>query len=96
MTRQSAQKASFKVRVQPGSSTNQIVGYQKDVLLLRVTAAPAKGQANTATVALLAEALGVAKTQVRIVRGHTSRNKVVTVQALTIDEARRLLSPIAS
>ena len=96
MTRQSVKKASFKVKVQPGASTNQIVGYREDVLLLRVTAPPAKGQANAATVALLAEALGVAKTQVRIVRGHASRDKVVTVEALTTEEAQRLLSAKAS
>ena len=86
------QGANIKVKVQPRPSRNQIVGYREDVVHLRVTAAPAKGQANAATVALLAEALGVAKSRVRIVRGHTARDKVVMVEALTAEEVRRLLS----
>ena len=96
MTHRLGNIASIKVKVQPGASTNSIVGYLEDILVLRVTAPPAKGQANAATVALLAGALGVTKSQVRIVRGHGSRDKLVTVQSLTTEEAQGLLSAKAS
>ena len=58
---------------------------------LRVTAAPDKGRANAAVVSLLAEALGVARSKVRIVRGQTSRDKVVTVESLCPEEVRRII-----
>ena len=68
-----------------------MVGYREGVLQLRVTAPPDKGRANAAVVSMLAQALGVAKSRVRIVRGQTSRNKVVTVESLSPEEVRGIL-----
>jgi uncharacterized protein (TIGR00251 family) len=91
MGQQLQPKANIRVKVQPRASSNQVVGYRGDVLVLRVTAPPVRGQANVATVSLLAEALGVARSRVRIVRGHASREKVVVVESLTAEEAQRRL-----
>ncbi|MBQ11457.1 MAG: hypothetical protein CMJ45_07905 [Planctomyces sp.] len=82
---------NFPVKVQPKASRDQVVGYRDGVLQLRVTAPPDKGRANAAVVALLAEALGVAKSRVRIVRGQTSRDKVLTVESLTSEDVRGIL-----
>ena len=68
-----------------------MVGYREGVLQLRVTAHPDKGLANAAVLSMLAQALGVAKSTVRIVRGQTSRNKVVTVESLSPEEVRGIL-----
>ena len=68
-----------------------MVGYREGVLQLRVTAPPDKGRANAAVLSMLAQALGVAKSTVRIVRGQTSRNKVVTVESLSPEEVRGIL-----
>ena len=91
MDQQPGPKAGFPVKVQPKASTDQVVGYRAGVLQLRVTAPPDRGRANAAVVSLLAKALGVAKSKVRIIRGQTSRDKVVTVESLTPEEVRGLL-----
>ncbi|GHS97010.1 UPF0235 protein [Bacteroidia bacterium] len=44
-----------------------------------VTAAPADGAANRAVIKLLAEHLGVAKSKIRIIRGETSRDKLMEI-----------------
>lgn len=49
---------------------------------VRVTAAPEGGKANAATEKVLAERLGIAKSMVRVVRGHASRIKHVEVQGM--------------
>tara|TARA_B100000408_G_C10271993_1_gene212254 strand:+ start:647 stop:916 length:270 start_codon:yes stop_codon:yes gene_type:complete len=82
---------NFPVKVQPKASRDQVVGYRDGVLQLRVTAPPDKGRASAAVVALLADALGVAKSRVRIVRGQSSRDKVVTVESLTPEDVRGIL-----
>jgi uncharacterized protein (TIGR00251 family) len=82
---------NFPVKVQPKASRDQVVGYRDGVLQLRVTAPPDKGRANAAVVALLADALGVAKSRVRIVRGQSSRDKVLTVESLTPEDVRGIL-----
>ena len=75
------------VRVQPRARRNEVVGWQGDVLRVRVTAAPADGAANRAVTDLLAEVLGVAASRIALVRGAASRDKLFRVE--------RLLAPVA-
>lgn len=58
---------------------------------MRVTAAPDDGKANAAVCKVLADALGVPKTSVRVVRGQTARTKQVEVDTLTADEVAERL-----
>ncbi|MFH1049146.1 MAG: DUF167 domain-containing protein [Patescibacteria group bacterium] len=44
-----------------------------------VTAAPEKGKANKKMIELLAEYFKVSKSQIRIVKGEISRNKIVEI-----------------
>jgi len=66
-----------------------VAGYDEDTLRLRVTAPPTDGKANAGVIALLAKTLGVSKSKLQIVRGQSSRNKLVSVDTLTGEEARR-------
>ena len=91
MAKQPGPMNNFPVKVQPKASRGQVVGYRDGVLQLRVTAPPDKGRANAAVVALLADALGVAKSRVRIVRGQSSRDKVLAVESLTQEDVRGIL-----
>ena len=50
-------------------------------MAVKVTAIPDKGKANDAVIALLAKAIGVAKSSFNLVGGETSRNKVFAVVA---------------
>ena len=77
------------VRVQPKASRNQVDGFEDGTLRLRVTAPPADGKANTGVIALLAKTLGVSKSRLEIVQGHSSRNKVVSIDTLSEQEVRR-------
>jgi len=47
---------------------------------VRVTATPEKGKANEKVIKLLAKHFKVAKSQVKIIRGLTSRNKTVEIE----------------
>jgi uncharacterized protein (TIGR00251 family) len=84
--------ASITVRVTPGASRDAVVGWQGDVLRLRVAAPPQRGKANEAVLRLLATALGVERRRLRIVRGEISRQKVVSVDGLDEAEIRARLS----
>lgn len=85
------ESCTIKVRVQPKSSRNQVDGFQDGALRVRVTAAPTEGQANAAVIALLAKTLGVSKSRLEIIRGYSSRDKVVSVDTLTDQEVRQKL-----
>jgi uncharacterized protein (TIGR00251 family) len=83
--------ATIRIRVQPGARRNEVLGFQADVLRLRVTAPPQEGRANRGVVELLAEKLNVAKADVRILRGHRSRDKLVSIEGLDSARVRALL-----
>lgn len=68
------------VRVNPRSSTNEVAGYDATgALKVRVTAPPADGKANEAVIRLLADAFGVPKSAVTVVRGASARLKLVEI-----------------
>jgi uncharacterized protein len=79
------------VRATPKAGRNEIAGRRADgALLVRVTAAPENGRANAAVCGLVAKALGVPKGAVRIVRGDTSRDKVLEVEGADEADLRNL------
>lgn len=85
----------ISVKVIPRSRKNSVeleVGEEGERLKVRLTAPPVDGAANEALVALLAERLGVPKRQVVIVRGATSRQKVVEVVGLNLADVRQRLA----
>ena len=86
---------TLQVRVQPKASRSQVDGLEEGTLRLRVTAAPTDGQANTGVIALLAKTLGISKSKLQIIRGQRSRDKVVSVDTLTRQEARRRIEAAA-
>ncbi len=85
--------AYLKVRVTPGARQQRLAGWQGDVLLLRVRAAPERGRANEAACRLLAEKLGLPPGRVVLARGAASRDKLVFVEGLSEDEVRQRLRP---
>ena len=82
----------FRIRVVPRASRCEAVGIQDDALKLRITAPPVEGKANEACIALLAELLGVKKTQVAIISGHASRTKTVAVEGVKAKEIAALIA----
>jgi len=84
------------VRVVPRAKRNEIVGVEGGVLKVRITAPPVRGKANEALVEFLAQALGVRKRQMEIVRGQRARSKTIRVRGLSEKEARKRLGNLAT
>ena len=87
--------ARLKLHVIPGAREERIVGWQGQSLRLKVRARPEKGRANEAVIRLLANHLRLPRASLSIVRGATSRDKLVKVDGLSEDQLRTLLDPPA-
>jgi uncharacterized protein YggU (UPF0235/DUF167 family) len=81
------------VRVQPGAHRSGPAGSWNGLPRLAVRAAPHEGQANEAVRRLVAELFGLAPSSVDLVRGHSSRTKVLRL-SLTLAEAGARLAPL--
>lgn len=84
---------TLSIRVQPNASRNEIVGWLDDgSLKIRIQTPPQDGKANKALIAFLAKELGVSKNQISILRGETSRQKVIAIDQLSHTQLQRLPS----
>jgi uncharacterized protein len=83
--------ADLPVRLQPRARRDEIVGERDGAIVIRVTAPPVDGKANAALCRLIAKTAGVAPSRVEIVRGHTTRDKLVRVEGVEIDALRTAL-----
>jgi uncharacterized protein (TIGR00251 family) len=77
--RRDGERVTFTIRVTPRAAANSVGGERDGALLVRVSAPPVEGKANDAVVALLAKALGLPNSAVRIERGTAARTKRVSV-----------------
>ena len=70
----------LSVVVTPGAKAERVERLDDTQLRVTVTEPPREGRANAAVVGAVARFLGVPVSHVRIVRGLTSRRKVVEVR----------------
>ncbi|MDB5214752.1 MAG: hypothetical protein JWO86_2679 [Myxococcaceae bacterium] len=71
----------FEVHAKPRAKKSKIVGERGDAVEIALAAPPVDGAANEELVRLLAEVLGVPKRDIELVRGDTSRAKLVAVHS---------------
>lgn len=69
---------TIAVRATPKAAKNAII-LRDGTIRVNVTVAPEGGKANAAVQKLLAKAMGVPKSRLRLIRGETARDKVFSV-----------------
>ena len=83
------------VRAHAGARQNAITGTHAGMLRVAVTAAPEKGKANRAIVAVLSKALGVPKSAIELVAGETSPRKRFLVAGGDVGKLRAAIERLA-
>jgi uncharacterized protein (TIGR00251 family) len=72
----------FAVRLTPRSTVERVEDATDGVLKVRVMAPAVEGSANASLIRLLADELGIARRDVRIVAGASSRQKLVVIDGV--------------
>lgn len=72
----------IKVKITANSRKNEIVGWQSNVLKIKIAATPQKGKANKVLTSFLAKEWNIAKNNIKIVRGERSRLKVLDISGI--------------
>ena len=76
----------LSVKLQPRASTNEIGDALANELRIKVTAPPVDAAANEALLKLLAQQLNCPRNRVDLVRGHTSRHKMVKLYGFKVED----------
>jgi hypothetical protein len=88
--------ARIAVRVAPGAAATSVVGRHGEAWKVRVTQPAESGRANEAVVRLLADTFSVPSRDVAVVAGRTSRDKIVAVTGLDLDQANAALARVST
>lgn len=84
----------LQVLLQPRASRNRIVSRQGDAIKIQVHAPPVEGAANAALIELLATTLAVPRRAIRIVRGTSSRTKLVEIHSHDLADCQQRLEAV--
>ena len=76
----------LQVRVRPRARVNRVEVSDLGEVRVHVTEAPEGGKANRAVVAAIAKALGVPKSGVGVIRGRTTRDKLLEIDGVASAE----------
>ncbi|HEU4784886.1 MAG TPA: DUF167 family protein [Ktedonobacterales bacterium] len=90
--REDEARLTVAVRVTPRARRNALT-LEGETLRAWLTAPPVDGAANAALLALLAERLGLPKRAVTLLRGESSREKLVAIEGISAEEFRKRLAP---
>jgi uncharacterized protein len=92
MFQQTNHGISFKVKVVPKSSRNEIVGWEDEELKVKLAAVPEKGEANAELIDYLSEILNIGKSKIKLVKGEKSRRKRICITGLTEEQIKASLA----
>ena len=74
----------YSVKVKPGARTDEVFR-EGEILIIKTKEPPREGRANTAVIRLAAQFFKVPRSEVRIVSGLASRNKVIEISGTQDD-----------
>jgi uncharacterized protein (TIGR00251 family) len=87
-----ASSCTLAIKAIPNAPRSEVVGWLGEALKVKVHAPPVEGRANEALCEFLADTLGLPRRAVRVLRGDTSRQKVVRIDGLSLAEAKSRLN----
>ncbi len=70
----------IQVKVKPKSKKEEVKKVSEDTYEVKVNAPPEGGKANERLIEILSKHFKVPKSSIKILRGHTSRNKLVEIK----------------
>jgi hypothetical protein len=79
---------TLAIKAIPNAPRSEVIGWLGDALKVKVHAPPVEGRANAVLCEFLAETLGLPRRAVTVLRGDTSRQKIIRVDGLSLAEVR--------
>jgi uncharacterized protein (TIGR00251 family) len=81
-----SEHVTLRLRILPGARRNEVIGWYGGAVKVRCQAPALDGRANEAVIGFLADIVGLRRSDVVIVNGLRSREKVIEFRGLRADE----------
>jgi len=81
----------LEVKITPNASKNEILRWEENRLVIKIQGVPEKGTVNKNLIDFLAKALKIAKSQIKIVAGRTSRLKKLNIQGISLEDLNKIM-----
>lgn len=85
---------TLAIKVIPNAPRTEIIGWLGDALKIKVHAPPVEGKANDALCDFLADHFNLPRRAVTVLRGDTSRQKLIRLDGVTLVQLRDRLPPV--
>ncbi|MBC7371555.1 MAG: YggU family protein [Bdellovibrionaceae bacterium] len=85
------QGAKLNVFIQPNASKNEIIGPHNGALKIKIQTPPVDGKANEELIKFLSKILEHPKKNIVILKGETSRSKLVLITGLGLEQIKQKL-----
>ncbi|MCL2615737.1 MAG: DUF167 domain-containing protein [Dehalococcoidia bacterium] len=85
----------ISAHVTPGAKANAVTGFKEGEWRIKIAAPPVDGKANEKLVEFLCSVLNLNKSAVSIIKGHSSRRKLIRVDGLPDEQINACLSALA-
>jgi hypothetical protein len=85
----------FEVHAKPRAKKSRVVGIRGEALEVAIAAPPIDGAANEELIRFMGKLLGIPRRDIQLVRGDSSREKLLAISGLSIVEVEaRLLAAV--
>ena len=96
MSRRSGEKKDeliFRIRVRPSASRNEIKGLHGEAFKIDINAPPIRGKANRECIKFLANKLKIPKSDIEIISGLKSNDKLIKIKGISKEKLLKALCP---
>ncbi len=82
----------LEIKVKPRSLEDKIIIFKKpNFLEIALKAKPEKNQANESLLKFLSNLIGISKNQIKILKGKTSKNKLIKIEKIEEIQLKKVL-----
>lgn len=86
-----SKSCTIAIKAIPNAPRSEVIGWLGDALKIKVHAPPVEGRANEVLCEFLADELSLPRRAVTVLRGDTSRQKLLRLDGLTLAELKTRL-----
>ena len=83
----------IRIKIVPNSAKNDII-LEQDFIKIKITAQPIENKANKALIEYLSKRFKIAKTNIEILKGDTSKDKTILVKTFETDKRTEIISQL--